>query len=384
MFNRTQKKNKTILLLGGYGITGRMIARLLLEQTDVQLVIAGRSQVKAEGCAAELNRDFPGERASGTAADASDLQSLKKALQETDFLLVASSTSQYARQVAGAALEAGVDYLDIQYSTKKVEALKSLEAEIVKAGRFFITDGGFHPGLPAALIRYAAGCFDTLEKANVGSVIKVDWNTLPITDATIDELVEEFNDFQMLLYKDGFWKKASMTSTRDFLTMDFGAPFGRQYGAPMFLEELRPLPKGYPSLKETGFYVGSFNWFVDWVIMPFGVAALKLWPRRAVHPVGRLMVWGLKKFSKPPYGTLLKVEAQGIKDGRQLALDVTASHPDGYMFTAIPVVACLLQYLGGSIQKPGLWTQANIIEPARLMRDMQRMGVEIKEVEHGR
>jgi saccharopine dehydrogenase (NAD+, L-lysine-forming) len=376
--------NKTILLLGGYGITGRLIARLLLEQIDIHLVLAGRSRAKAEAAAAELNQVFPGERVSGVAADASDPASMKKALQGADFLLVASSTSQYVRQVSTAALEAGVDYLDIQYSTKKIAALKSMEAEIEKAGLCFITDGGFHPGLPAALIRYAAGCFDTLEKANVGSVIKIDWNTLPVTDATIDELVEEFNDFQMLVYKDGRWKKASMTSTRDFLTMDFGSQFGRQYGAPMFLEELRALPGAYPSLKETGFYVGSFNWFVDWLIMPIGMLALKLWPQRAIHPVGKLMVWGLKAFSKPPYGTLLKVEAQGIKGGQQLAVDVTVSHPDGYVFTAIPVVACLIQYLDGSIRQPGLWTQANIVEPARLMRDMQHMGVEVKVVEHGR
>ncbi len=367
-----------LMLLGGYGITGRLLARLLLEQSDVRLVLAGRSREKAERAAAELNRLCPGNRVAAITTDASDPASLKKALQGVDFLLVASSTSQYVRQVAEAALEAGVDYLDIQYSTKKIAALKSMEAEIEKAGRCFITDGGFHPGLPAALIRYAAGCFDTLEKANVGSVIKADWNNLPLTDATVDELIEEFNDFQMLLYKDGQWKKASMTSTRDFLHMDFGREFGRQYGAPMFLEELRALPESYPSLIETGFYVGSFNWFVDWMIMPVGMLALKLWPLRAVRPVGKLMLWGLRAFSRPPYGTLLKVEAQGHKDGRPRVMEMSVYHPDGYMFTAIPVVACLLQYLDGSIRQPGLWTQANIVEPVRLMMDMQRMGVEVQ------
>ena len=94
--------------------------------------------------------------------------------------------------------------------------------------------------------------------------------------------------------------------------------------------------------------------------------------------MGRWMHWGLKTFSKPPYGTLLKVEAAGQKEGHYRKLQITISHPNGYMFTAIPVAACLLQYLDGSIARPGLWLQAHIVEPIRFMRDMQRMGISLQ------
>jgi hypothetical protein len=94
-----------------------------------------------------------------------------------------------------------------------------------------------------------------------------------------------------------------------------------------------------------------------------------------------LMMWGLNAFSKPPFGTLLKVEAQGSTDGQAKSEEVTLYHEDGYVLTAIPVVACLLQYLDGAIRQPGLWTQANLVEPNRLMQDMQRMGIEITETE---
>ena len=36
-----------------------------------------------------------------------------------------------------------------------------------------------------------------------------------------------------------------------------------------------------PSLRETGFFVGGFNWFADWVAMPLGMAALKVAPKQA-------------------------------------------------------------------------------------------------------
>jgi saccharopine dehydrogenase (NAD+, L-lysine-forming) len=369
--------NKKLLILGGYGNTGRLIARLLLQETDAELILAGRSLKKAEEFARLLNDQFEGNRVTGICADASDVESLLQAFHGVDLVIVASSTAQYAKGVAVAALEVGIDYMDIQFSTEKTSLLKSMTSEIEKADRCFITDGGFHPGLPAALVHYVAQHYDKLEKANVGSVIKVDWAGLSMAESTAHEFMSELSDFESLVFKKGKWEKVRFQGMLDYITMDFGRGFGRQYAVPMFLEEMRCIPETYPSLSETGFYVGGFNWFVDWLIFPLATILLKLSPKRAAKPTAKLMSWGLQTFSKPPYGTLLKVESSGIKDGKSITKDVTLYHEDGYMFTAIPAVACLLQYLDGSIRKPGLWTQANIVEPNRMMNDMERMGVDV-------
>lgn len=37
-----------ILILGGYGYTGRLLARHLLEQSKAQIILAGRSLEKAQ------------------------------------------------------------------------------------------------------------------------------------------------------------------------------------------------------------------------------------------------------------------------------------------------------------------------------------------------
>jgi len=368
---------KTILILGGYGNTGKLISHLLLQESDARLVLAGRTIENADAAAAQLNSRFEGGRVYAAYADASDVVSLSKALEGVDFLIVASSSSEYAEQVARTALEVGVDYLDIQYSTEKNAALKALAGEIKDSGHCFITDGGFHPGLPAALIRFVAQFFDQLKTAIVGSVIKVDWASLTMSDSTVYEFMEEISDFEALVFKEGQWKKARMLGMMDYIVMDFGDDFRKQYCVPMFLEEMRLIPDMFPSLSKTGFFVGGFNWFVDWVIFPISMLGLRLFPHAAKKPLRELMKWGLNTFSKPPYGTVLKVEARGEKESKDKAVNVSIHHEDGYMLTAIPVVACLLQYLDGSLRKPGLWTQANIVEPNRLITDIERLGVDV-------
>ena len=371
--------NDRLLILGGYGTTGRIVARLLLQYTDRRLVLAGRNLAKAQAAAQSFNAEFGGQRVSAVSADAADGNSLRRAMAGCAWVVVVSSTSEFVDCVARAVLDAQVDYIDVQYSSAKLDTLRQLEPQISAAGRCFITDGGFHPGLPAALVRYIAPRFDRLLRADVGSVIKIDWRSLDLGPATMEELVRELANYQALECRAGEWRPASARSMWAPRPMDFGREFGKQPCVPMFLEEMRALPALCPGLQETGFYVGGFNWFVDWVIMPAALVAMRLSPRRAVGPVARLMDWGLRRFSKPPYGTLLKLEATGECNGKAETTQLTLSHPDGYWFTAIPLVACLMQVLdAGGARKPGLWFQAHIVEPNRLLRDMQCMGVDVR------
>ena len=57
--------NKTFLILGGYGGVGRSLARLLLQETDIRLVLAGQTIEKANENYSAFSPDLPGCVATG-------------------------------------------------------------------------------------------------------------------------------------------------------------------------------------------------------------------------------------------------------------------------------------------------------------------------------
>ena len=366
---------KNILILGGSGNTGEKIAGLLLEHTNVNIVLTSRNEKKLQQTAEILNHP---NRVSWISADASDKNSLVKVFAGMDLLVSAASTAKFTESVAQACIEAKCDYLDVQYSTEKVRILKSMNAEIEKSDLCFISEAGFHPGLPSALVRYADAQLDELESATTAGAISADWSDTTMTGATKTEFIKELNDYEMMFLKNGNWKVPGFWSMRDFPVIDFGNPAGKKMCVPMFSEELRDLPQQIPSLKNTGFYIAGFGWFTDYIVMPIVMLMMKLFPNVMAKPMGNLFAWAWKISSKPPYYTMLKLEAQGKNNGEKASIETTLSHEDGYAFTAIPVVACLLQYLDGTIKKPGLHWMGQLIEPVRLMDDMEKMGIKIK------
>ncbi|HMZ07694.1 MAG TPA: saccharopine dehydrogenase NADP-binding domain-containing protein [Anaerolineales bacterium] len=358
----------TIMILGGYGYTGKFLAKHLLAQTDAKIIISGRNMEKANAFAEELNN----ERVTTRQVDATNYNSLTGALQGVNMCLVAAPVTHHAENVVRSCLDERVDYLDVQFSSKKLDALRRSEAEIKHAHLCFVTEAGYHPGLIAALIRYSATKLDTLESALTAGYLNM--KDIPYSEA-VDELTEAFLDYQAQIFKNGAWTKPSSWDMREFY---FGSDIGKRTCYSMFFEELRDIPNMFPHLQQTGFYISGANPLADMVITPLVFLGLKIAPKRGLRPLGKLMWWAMGK-SKPPYLVALTAEAKGQLAGKQAQVRVRVAHPDGYELTAIPVVAYLRQYLDGSAKKSGVHMLGHIADPVQLFADMQRMGAIITE-----
>ncbi|MBL8213353.1 MAG: saccharopine dehydrogenase NADP-binding domain-containing protein [Bryobacterales bacterium] len=353
-----------ILILGGYGNAGLHIARLLRQETQAALILAGRSQQKAEAAAAPLH-------ATARRVDAADPHSLAQALEGVDLLVNASSTIHYTASIAEAAIQARADYFDIQLSSpRKWDVLRRLLPRIHAAKRCFLTDGGYHPGMPAALIRYAAAHLDTVRSAIASSVMRLPWRTFRFSPESVAEFTQELREYRPLYYSGGRWRQ-SWSQTR---LVDFGPPWSVQRCAPMALEELHELPEKLAGLEETGFYANAFDGFTSNLVIPLGVLIVNYLPA-GTSLFERLFLWSAQRFADPPFAVVLEVDVEGMRNGQPRRMRLRVEHHDAYFFTAVPAVACLLQYLDGSVRRPGLSCQANAVEPERFYHDLARLGL---------
>jgi len=364
------KENITILVLGGYGGTGKVFCRYLLKETNVNVIVAGRRLEKAEELADKLKKEFLADRISARYADASDVESLRKAFHDIDFVLVAATTTKWANQIAETALETSIDYLDIYYQQDIYPLLETINPRIKQAGRCFITQAGFHPGLPAVYVRKGAQYFDRYDKA----IIAFAMNARIEESESVLEIVDSIADYKPEFYQDGKWR---IGTYKDVIKIDYGKRFGVRSSMPLDMVEIKPLPEMF-RLRETGVFTTGFNWFTDYLLFPLMMLSHKIKKGSFRHFWAKLLIFGINRFSSAEEGVVFLLQAEGEKDGTRQKIEIFSEYDSGYDFTVIPVIACLKQYFDGSIRKPGLWMMGHLVDHDRLLGDMEKMGVKIQ------
>lgn len=364
-----------IVMLGASGNAGREIAVRLapgLAAGD-ELVLAGRDPEKL----ARAREAVPGPAQVGTARiDATETPSVRAVVAGADLVVVTLSRPDLVGDLARVVLDAGADWFDTLLSTPaKLNALRALSGEVRGRGRCFVTDGGFHPGVPAALVRWAADQLDELVEADVVAAMRMDWRAATLADSTVAEMLGEFSDFDLVAWVDG---RPRRLRWRECPRVDFGPPIGAKSCVPMPLAEMDPLPRLYPGLRRCGFYIGGFGFAMDYLALPV-LMAMATAPalRTATHRFAR---WSLARLASPPppHRLVVRLEARGTRAGAPATAAVSVHGEDGYLLTAAPAVACLRGMLDGTLRRPGLHLQAHLVEPDGFLRDLAGLGVTVE------
>jgi len=363
--------SKRILLVGATGYAGRKLANYLLTDTDATVILSGRSRAKLDELQSSFRVHDLAHRTELLELDAADLDSAT--LTDFDLLVNATGKGRHNASLIQACLERRADWIDMQMTNELLSPPTELRAKIERAGCCFVIQAGFHPGIPAALVRYAAQQMDVMDSAIVGSVIR-DKTGLPFTSG-VAELVESFRDYKSEMYKDGRWQKLKYASYPKF---EFEYGFGKMLTYPVDMPELRRLPELLPDLKNTGFLVAGFNWFADYLVTPLMMLSSNIAPRQTASRLGPLLSWSTKKFARPPYGTVVQVDAEGQRDDQPVRFRLSLFHEDAYVLTAVPTVAMIKQMLQEKHQ-PGIRLMGLCCDPVQLLSDIERMGIPITE-----
>ncbi len=356
----------SILLLGGYGAVGRRMARLILLETPVSLVIAGRRLNEAEACCQALRSEFPDRSIEARYTDVYDVVSMQQAFKGIDLVMVLTTTPANIEQIAQTALACGCNYLDILVTGSVWTDLQVLAPKIAEKGKIFISQAGFHPGMLAVMTRLGAGYFDRYDEACLSMAME----TALERPEQVAEIIPLITHFDSWLYENGAWRKATY---RDAIKVNVGGKFGKMQLYPFWMEELRSMPT-LLGLKKVGLYISGFNWLVDNIIMPLIIMLDWLGGKRFQKLSERIFYWGVKKFAPDTEGVVMLNDAKGLKNNQLHKVRLRLEHPDAYLFTIIPVVACLKQLLDGQLPG-GLHMMGHVCDLDRLMQDVEAMGL---------
>jgi hypothetical protein len=352
-----------VAVIGATGNAGRHITRLLLEDPSTEVNACARSEARLLELEAVLVPTRGTLRT--TVADVRCESDVHDIVSSADIVVGATSQSNHGPGLASLAVGCGASYYGVYLSDKeKWQRLRRLRDACLERGVMVVDDGGCHPGLPAAMVRFAAER-GRLKEAWVGAKFGLRWDELVVARETIDDFLSEIEATEPAQFADRAWVRG-YRHTREF---DFGLGRGAESCMPMCIEEIRELVSS-GTLESTGFFMAGFGPAVDYGVIPLSMGLAKVNRRWAAA----LLWWGLRRYASTTEVGVLVLDAQRASGGGSIRIRV--SHPDPYVLTAAPAVATIRQM--ALDPRPGVWTQASFVEPADFFERIREMGIRVE------
>ncbi|MDH3472599.1 MAG: saccharopine dehydrogenase NADP-binding domain-containing protein [Rhodospirillales bacterium] len=327
----------TVLVIGGYGVFGSRLCRLLAATPVLRVVVAGRFPDTARRLAQELARDRPD---AGIEALRLDIDGeLSAALECSDADVVIHAAGPFQGQdyrVARACIATGRHYIDLADGRDFVAGFAALDGAARRAGVLAVSGASSVPGLSGAVVAHLARNLVALEQVEIGIT---PGNRAPRGLAVVRAILG-YTGRAIPVWTDGGqgrvygWQDLRRRSLR----LAGRAPLGARWFAACDVPDTALLPARYPGLRDVTFHAGLelavlhlglwlLSWPVRWRLLP-GLAPLA--------PLARRLAALLEPFGTDRGGMFVEVsgrDAAGAPQRRRWTL--IAEGGDG------PFVPCL-------------------------------------------
>ncbi len=250
---------KCVLVLGGYGNFGKRICETLAKQSNVNLLIAGRSQEKAAQLCEKLKS---GDAASDITPIVLDIfsENFPQQLNSLNPFLVIHTSGPFQGQdyrVPQACISTGAHYIDLADDRRYVSDITKLN-EQAKAKNLLVVSGASSvPGLSSTVIDHFAQEFSRIDVIDIAIA---PGNRAERGEATVKAILS-YTGHKISVFENGEWiNKFGWMSPRK---IDFGELIGKRLLANVDVPDLELFPSRY-SAKTVHFQAGLELAFLHW------------------------------------------------------------------------------------------------------------------------
>ena len=377
-----------IVVLGGSGEMGRVIVTDLAETFDGTIVVAGRDSKKAKSFAGSFGK----KNVKSEEIDINDISALGASIENADSVI--NATNYYANlNVMNAALEAGIDYVDLGGLYHMTKKQLKLDGAFRKRGLTAIIGCGSAPGITNVMAAHITGFMERVESLHIQFAGR-DYThySMPfVLPYSMRTLFDEFSK-KPAIFKNGKFRYVEPVS--DEVKVKFPSPVSEACCFYTLHSELATLPAW---LKKKGIHNCSFRGGFDPDLVsktkflieagfadekPVKVLNAEIAPRD-------LSVALLNKFM--PYRAkvndveFLRVEATGFSNGRRrkmIAYCKSVSNkkhniPAGSWDTGVPASIAGQMLAHGKISEKGVMAPESCINPRDFFAELAKRNIDI-------
>jgi saccharopine dehydrogenase-like NADP-dependent oxidoreductase len=355
-----------VLVLGGYGNFGQIIVRKLSQDPSISVVIAGRDLRKAQAVADET----------GSEAACVDGESvtLTNTFTQLNLDLVISTAGPFQHQhyqVAQAAIDAGIHYVDIADARAFVCGIDALDAAAKTRNVLVVSGASSVPALSSAVLDELVENFQQLHEIDMGITSSEVMPGLATVRAVLGYIGKPFQQ-----WRDGKWH--IVHGWQDSRTHRFFSGLGTRWFGNCDIPDLDLFARRYPGVRTVRFQAGLglrathfATWFFSWCVRS-GLFTSIVQQAPLFLRSARL----LQRFGSGRSGMFVRCSGIGL-NGKpyQLTWELVAAKNHGVNVPCMAAVALARKLAAGNLHVRGATPCVGLLELDEYLDELQGLAV---------
>lgn len=348
----------TVLIIGGYGHVGGVIAEYLAQHSDHAVIVAGRSEAKAQAFA----QKYAG-RVQARTFDVSNPSEYDSAL--AGVRLVVMCLEQGNQAIAQACLQRGIHYVDISATRSIHESIEALNPLAREHNATAVLSVGLAPGLTNVLAAYLVNLLDQTDSLEITVMLSLgESHGADSLRWTVDNTNASF-----------YWQGAQTARKVDAFSeprqVTLPAPFGKRKAYRFDFSDQHILRNTLKVPEVSTRLCFDSAIATDLLALSKRAGVTKLASKLDLKKTAAL----LEKIPMPASPSAVQVEAFGTRENRSVRIAASATAQGTGLATGL-VAALTVQQILSKAQPAGVYHIESLLEPVELMRDLGKEGLE--------